>query len=193
MMPVEIPPNAWGYLTWLKQCIYLAETDRMRFEWIIEYLFTIDYWWTIPTDDNMAMVGLKFRRTYMEGSGDTGIAGWNDDRCTVLEFILAVAYSGETQLLGELDGNDRTYVWFWVMFEHLHLDQVTPGDYETVYNIIMRLLGRTYDPSGEGCLSGPLGRPVDMRTVIFWWQFNFWVTDVYHPQLWGTTPHWPVN
>lgn len=162
------------YLRYLKH--FLHSEEYPKDEWVLDFLFTIPYHWSIELDENLAYWGLKIRETYAEFSTDQEVFGYLDGMCSVLEMLMALAIRLEQEIMHEPDLGDRAYIWFWTMINKLRLDDAV--DIHQANGIVQSLLNRTYNPNGDGSVCGVLLRhPADLRTVDFWYQMSYWAEE----------------
>ena len=151
---------------------------------VLDTLIKLDYYWTVPNDDNREQDGLELRDEFCDEHGSwEGSEFPVEAPCSVLEFLIGLAkrmaYMGDGLVPFSSVGE-----WFWHMMHNLGLDGYTDlycldyDDYEeSIVRIITKLLDRTYEYDGEGGLF-PLAYPQrDQRDVEIWYQLNSYILE----------------
>ena len=162
---------------YLKTIISLVYDDRFgkSYKELMFYLYSREFYWSIPMDRNRALDGLALRDKY-------GYSGNPDEEpCTVLEMLIALACRIENQFMTSFDEGDRTGQWFWIMLTNLGLNRLDDDNFDTAIaeDIIDRFLDRKYEPNGENGALFVVDNPVaDMRTVEIWYQVNWYLSEM---------------
>lgn len=194
-MPTPVPDIRGG-------CIWEADDFRNAYDtWLpclvndgshsilLDLLHGVDFIWdeNIPRDADRASDGRYLRLRFSEESGlecpDEAL-GWP---CSFLEFLVALAYSIEDDLMYDPEEEDRSRKWFWLMMENAGLDEFDDGTmlasgmhaYYLVMETVNRILYREYDRDGSKGLF-PLKDPrMDQRLVEIWYQANAYFIEEY--------------
>lgn len=144
---------------------------------LLHILYTKEFVWLVPNDDNRVEDGRDLRYDFFEFEG-LKVHGsdkhWLDLGCSVLEMMIALAKRFAFEAGGSY--KDR----FWEMMQNLGLgglnDSVEFSEAE-VDEILDRLIWRTYEYNGSGGLF-PLIRPErDQRKVELWYQLSSYVLE----------------
>lgn len=172
---------AHSYYCWLLDKVHWREYGR--YERVLHYLFSRQFYWVVPMDRNRYIDGLALREDFAMEHGYP-MYFWRSylpEWCTVLEMMVALAQACEERLMGDPDFGDRTYIWFWIMMNKLGLDSMTDRRFNEVRadKVVSRVLDRTFQPDGSGGLFGRLSRPGDMREVEWWYQLNYYLMEYY--------------
>ena len=161
------------YFDWL-----IAKIDHRRraLDYIeaLHYLYERDFESLLSHDDNRASDGLYLR---YEFNGKES----NDQRCSCLEMLVALAVRCEKDIMGDPRESDKSWKWFWIMFENLGFGRMSDGRFDEAEadRILERFLGRKYRKDGKGGLF-PLKYPdEDQRKVEIWYQMCAYLNENY--------------
>lgn len=167
------------YLNWLYSQIGSVKLkDKSRTYWLLaKQLFTKEFVWIIPNDDNRREDGRDLRLEFIEECEiETVDPEWMKIGCSMLEMMIALSrrlsFQDDTEARG----------WFWRLIENLELEECTDRNYSpnlerVVDNILDRIIFRTYDFDGHGGLF-PLDEPFrDQREVEIWYQMNSYLIE----------------
>jgi hypothetical protein len=164
------------YLNWLYARIgSVRETRKSKTYWsLFRLLYTTEFVWLIPNDDNRVEDGRDLRYEFRDEMGLTHVPSWwMSMECSVLEMILAL-----TEKLAFED--DRTPSrWFWELMMNLNLSGYNDGNFneQRVAEIVHNLIWRTYEDDGRGGLF-PLRHPrQDQRRVEIWYQSQAYLIE----------------
>lgn len=167
------------YLDWLySQVGSVKDRNRRRTYWsLLGQLFTTQFVWFVPNDDNRAAAGRYLRQEFLAQAGvKPADTDWMGAPCSVLEMMIALsrelafeAYSGEPR------------EWFWHLIDNLQIrfcDSEWTAKVQAFVNDVMnRLIFRTYGPDGRGGLF-PLNKADrDQRNVEIWYQLNAYLLE----------------
>lgn len=163
-----------SYLDWLEWIVFPDINECKCYSKVLSGLFDIEFDWKIDHDRNRAKDGLGLRERYEE---EMDVSCWKDGPCSVLEMMVALAMRCEDQIMYDPDEGDRTWMWFWEMFNNLGLSALTDDffDEREFRAVVSRFLGRRYRRDGYG---GPFYIPeteLDMRKVELWYQLNYYL------------------
>jgi hypothetical protein len=169
-----------------------SQVEQQYFEWLIsqidirgtrtfydlfEMLFTIEFVWTVPHDNNRLQDGLdlrtEFLNGYPRGSRQKIYLGKG---ATVLEVLIALS-----RRLAFTAGG-RAEDWAWQLLANLRLNKMTDPFTENkarkVDNIIETLIWRQYRDDGFGGFF-PLNWPdKDQTQVEIWYQMQKYVNEI---------------
>jgi hypothetical protein len=135
---------------------------------ILKKLFTKEFVWIIPNDDNRAEDGRDLRYEFINQQGLANVdQHWMQLGCSMLEMLIALS----RRLSFEDDGEPR--IWFWHLMENVGLgfynDNETIPDQE-VDEILDRIIWRTYKRNGSGGLFPLKKSKEDQRKIELWYQ-----------------------
>ena len=163
-----------AYLEWLYSQVGIVQNrNPARSHWqLIQQLYTKQYYWFIPNDDNRVEDGKALRDAFLNETGfqlNDPYGTWATIECSMLEMLIALAQ----RVAFESDGQSAE--WFWRLMHNLELDGYTDNLYGNdvsmeVNEVLDRLNNRTYAASGVGGLF-PLRRTnIDQRKTELWYQ-----------------------
>jgi len=169
------------YLTWLYGVIFGHQIETQY--WLLaNTLFKIDYYWTIPNDDNRGEDGKQFRHDFSLGYFNA-LRSWWDGPCTVFEMITGVACRME-DILENPVRRSNIGDWFILLISNLGLKSFTDDNWSSdkeheVHKKIDILLKRNYDRYGNGGLFPLEGSRVknDQRKVEIWYQMMSYIDE----------------
>lgn len=165
------------YLEWLYFQVGnpRAKGFRNTYWVLMRQLFTTEFVWSVPNDDNRVEDGKDLRYEFLvETQAPYVHQEFMDIGCSVLEMMIALAR--RVSFLTDTPVES----WFWHMLNNLGLSQCNDasGDFtQHVDNALEALIFRTYDPSGRGGLF-PLRRPdKDQTQVEIWYQMGAYILE----------------
>ncbi len=167
------------YLTWLySQVGSVKMRTPSRTHWaLIRQLYTKEFVWLIPNDDNRVEDGRDLRHEFIdsEGIGDVD-SNWMILGCSMLEMLIGLS----RRLSFEAEGEPR--VWFWHMIETLEVSyndkKYNKQHYREIDEVLDRVIWRTYSPEGRGGLF-PLRRTTqDQRDIELWYQLSAYLLEL---------------
>lgn len=164
------------YLSWLYGCVAdpeIANPDRTYWT-LFQHLFTKEYVWIIPNDDNRVEDGRCLRYEFIEDLGlDNVDPDWMHLGCSMLEMLIALS----RRLSFQGGGEPRDA--FWHLIDNLGLNIVDRIRYprSRIEEVLDRQIWRTYKSNGAGGLF-PLKHPRrDQRDVEIWVQLNEYLLE----------------
>lgn len=171
------------YYRWLVQILrddYLA-TNYQKLLW---KLYQTNFYWELEYDGNRAADGKYLRMLFEDETGVRfGVRKIDEDQpCSVLEMMVALARKTEHDIMFNPDYGDRTGKWFWVMMENLGLDTYDDYGYfeENVDRILYVFMHHLYAPNGEeGGMFPNEYVERDLRKTDIWWQINAYLEKNY--------------
>lgn len=166
------------FLVWLYRQV--ADPDikdpSLTYWKLVKQLFTTEFVWIIPNDDNRSEEGKELRQRFIQEEGlDRVDPNWMDIGCSMMELILGLAHRLSFQAEGE------PHYWFWKLMENLDIHRYSDDrrfQRRRVADILDRVIFRTYGADGRGGLF-PLEHPdQDMRNVELWYQLSAYVLEL---------------
>lgn len=164
------------YFDWMYDLVYYKDfVKRNSYKKLLKHLNTIPFTYILDMDENREKDGisLRYRFGYTRGYSNYEIAKYLDNEpCSVLEMMVALANKCEESIMKDYEIGDRTGKWFWEMIISLRLSSMndTNFDREYVDEIINIFLDREYCPNGEGSLFTVRYAPKDFRQIEIWKQ-----------------------
>lgn len=161
------------YFEWLYAKIHLVEIPYNTYSKLLHLLYTTEFVWLLPGDDNRMEDGKDLRLDFIRESGLALDISWFDDGCSVLEMLVGFSRRASFQT----DIPEQT--WFWRFISNLGLADATDDEFDPqgVELILSDFVWRTYDYDGFGGLF-PLQDPrEDQRGVEIWYQFCEYIIE----------------
>jgi hypothetical protein len=169
------------YLEWLysQVCATIPKTPSKTHWKLLRQLYTKEFIWLVPNDDNRVEDGRDLRWEFIEDAGIRDAeAGWMRLGCSVLEMLVALS----RRCAFEADGTPQE--WFWRLIENLDLTRFNDSWYRREHNEAMiderlnRLIYRTYSYDGSYGGIFPLHEPTnDQRDVEIWYQMSAYLLE----------------
>lgn len=165
------------YLNWLYELIENPNTaNPSKTYWnLANHLYTKEYLWLIPNDDNRAEDGRFLREEFCEDLGlDDMDPHWVDLGCSMLEMLIALS-----RRLSFQDGGEPRD-WFWHLIDNLGLRITDRRRFpkNTVEGVLDTIIWRTFNRDGSGGLF-PLRHPKDdQRDVEIWSQLHAYLLEI---------------
>lgn len=159
------------YLTWLYGQVLEVKTRKSsRTFWnLFRQLFSIEFVWFVPNDDNRAEDGRELRCEWAANTKTEVDSNWLSLGCSFLELLIGLS----RRLAFETDGDAPS--WFWHLINNLgllgHHDR-SNFKIQDVDDITSRVIWRTYDKSGHGGLFPLQHTGNDQRQVEIWYQLS---------------------
>lgn len=165
------------YFVWLYSQVGSVDvSDPSQTYWrIIRQLYTKEFVWIVPHDDNRAADGRDLRHEFIEKKGLRNVdQNWLDLGCSMLELFIGVA----RRLSFEVDGESR--IWFWHLMRNVGLNghnDLAHWSEKKVDDILDRIIWRTYRPNGHGGMFPLQDAHEDQRHVDIWYQLNAYLLE----------------
>lgn len=160
------------YLRWLySQVGRIRSKPKSKTYWgFLRQLYTMEFVWIVPNDDNRVADGVYLRNEFLDESGiSLPDESWMVLGCSFLEMLIALS----RRLSFEAEGEPLD--WFWHLITNLQLTEwndTRKFPAEEITEKLNAVIWRTYDPDGSGGLF-PLKNPTeDQRCVEIWYQLN---------------------
>lgn len=142
---------------------------------MMKALFTREFVWLIPNDDNRLEDGKDLRYEFVDDVALKDVAlEWIKVGCSMLELLIALS----RRLAFEAEGERRD--WFWQLIENLGLREYNDRKRfteEEVYHILDKVIWRQYEPNGSGGLFPLKHTTRDQRQVELWYQLSEYVIE----------------
>lgn len=167
------------YLTWLySQVASVKLKNPAKTTWsLIRQLYTKEFIWLIPNDDNRVEDGRDLRHDFVnECDIENPDPAWLDLGCSMLEMLIALS----RRLAFEAEGEARD--WFWTLLHNAGIWISSDIDYDDEYAAMVdekleTIIWRRYDPSGQGGLFPLQYEYGDQREVELWYQLSAYVLE----------------
>lgn len=146
-----------------------------RTHWsLTRQLFTKEFLWFVPNDDNRVEDGKYLRYEFLETNGiESPDSNWMGLGCSMLEMLIGLS----RRLSWQSDGEPRE--WFWELLENIEIAQYNDREYNTdkkiadrIDEVLNRVIWRTYDQDGVGGLFPLMEADKDQRKVEIWYQLS---------------------
>lgn len=160
-----------GYLSWLYGQVADVRTRKSsKTYWdLFRQLYSTEFVWLIPNDDNRAADGKELRREWAAEVGINPDPEWLALECSFLEMLIGLS----RRISFETD--EEPEYWFWHLLDNLGLhgfndrSHYSPEEVQTRINTVIM---RTYDPDGCGGLFPMQRTREDQREVELWYQLS---------------------
>ena len=171
------------YFEWLYDIVCKNNFhEQNSFRKLLMLLHSVEFTYTIPSDDNQAERGINLRWIYsLEMDRDhEEVRHFIDGPCSVLEMMVALAVRCEDHIMEDAEFGNRTGVWFWDMLTNLGIDQACDCNFSIyeVDDIIERFLNREYEPDGRGGLFTVENCEYDLRDIEIWYQLHLYLSTI---------------
>lgn len=164
------------YLGWLYEFFGDREASSPSHTYwkLAHKLYTKEFVWFVPNDDNRVDDGVCLRYEFIEDLGLEDVdPDWLHLGCSVLEMLIGVS-----RRLSFLDGGELSE-WFWHLIDNLGLRyndrRKLPND--LVEEVLDCLIWRTYKRNGAGGLFPLRYADRDQRDVEIWYQLNSYLLE----------------
>lgn len=156
-------------------------SKELSFNKLLRRLNDTEFVYSIRRDENRAEDGISLRYRYLKSVGhpeDFELV--EDEPCSILEMMVALAIRMEESIMDDPEIGDRTGQWFWGMVVNLGLGSMTDGRYDEEYvdYVLDRFLDRDYEPDGRGGLFRVKHTDEDLRFVEIWYQMNWYLDEL---------------
>jgi hypothetical protein len=159
------------YLTWLYGQVAEVKTRKSsRTYWdLLRQLYSIEFVWFVPNDDNRAEDGRELRSEWAAELGELVNPEWLSLGCSFLEMLIALS----RRLAFEAEGD--TSSWFWHLLNNMELLGFNDRSHfseQEVEDRTSTVIWRTYGYDGNGGMF-PLRNPnQDQRKTEIWYQLS---------------------
>lgn len=165
----------YEYYEWLISQIHIP--NNKTYLYLFERMHNLEFFWTVPNDDNRVHDGLDLRGEFLNGTRrKLSIDG---DGVSILEVLVSLS-----RRVAFTAGGDAPQ-WAWKLLKNLHLtkmfDPLSDDNIERIDEILDAVVWRTYRRDGQGGFF-PLKNAVDDQTKIeIWYQLNAYVMEMNKP------------
>lgn len=165
------------YFEWLysRICSVRARDPRRSYWKLFKILFTKEFVWIIPNDDNRVEDGKDLRYEFLRDKGiEPDDKHWLDMGCSMLEMMIAIS----RRLAFQTSGDPAE--WFWEILENLDLAGYNDRVYipkDRIDEILNRVIYRTYRRSGKGGMFPLMKSDKDQRDVELWYQLSAYLLE----------------
>ncbi|MCA1800215.1 MAG: hypothetical protein LC687_01750 [Actinobacteria bacterium] len=167
------------YFEWLyvQVCSIETENPLRSYRLLLHTMYTTEFVWLIPNDDNRVEDGKELRYEFLE---DIGVSPnqrdklWLDLGCSFLEMLVALSRRLS------FEAGDSAQVWFWHMLENIGLADMNDGVdifEDQVEETLNRVTWRTYGYNGGGGLFPLVYPEEDQRKVELWYQLSNYILE----------------
>lgn len=169
------------YFSWLYSQLgsVKLKTPSKTYWSLLKQLFTKEFVWFIPNDDNRVEDGRDLRYEFLDHV-DLSYPDqeWMYLGCSMLEMILGLS----RRLAFEAEGEPR--VWFWEFMDNLKLEQYSDARYDDIVDEDVNakldtVIWRTYDRNGNGGLFPLRHAAKDQRKIELWYQKSAYILERY--------------
>lgn len=167
------------YFDWMIRLVCDKRYSKGRsWERLMRNLHMWEFTPLMEMDENRIRDGIGLRDRFEQETG-WDVSDMDDDACSVLEMMLALAIRCEEHVMANPDIGNRTGKWFWSMVENLGIADMDDANFDGEYfdHVIMRFLDREYEPDGKGGLFTVHRNNRDMRDVDIWYQAMWHLSD----------------
>lgn len=171
------------YYKWL--CNFTKNTNSKvktikTYDKLLEILYYHEFIPIVPHDDNRAEDGISLRWRF---SREFGVNYNPDEKCSILEMMIALALRCEEQIMDDPDIGNRTSYWFWLMIRNMGLfkysdDKFTSKTTNIIEDKLDIFINREYECNGKGGLFVIENCKYDLRTVEIWYQMCWFLDDL---------------
>lgn len=172
------------YFEWLYSNVAATRNrNPSRSYWkLLRQLYTKEFVWLIPNDDNRMEDGKELRYEFLDVEGIDEIdRNWMDLGCSMLEMLIALARRASFEY-------DRMtpVEWFGIFLHNLELDRYNDLAYDSrvsrqIDEVLDRVIFRSYSPNGHGGVFPLQHTTRDQRKVELWYQLAEYVLEEYPP------------
>jgi hypothetical protein len=173
------PPVDDRYLEWLyKHFAAVRNRNPARSYWkLAKQLYTTEFVWLIPNDDNRVEDGVLLREEFVSERGSDGVTQeWMALGCSVLEMMVALA-NRAADLTGEEAAD-----WMQRFFTNLDIVEYRDNKYnktaqDKTNDILEVFIYRAYREDGQGGLFPLQHSSHDQTKVELWYQLNEYILE----------------
>lgn len=172
------PPLDELYFLWLYRQVAVEDQRDLSRSYLklLRKLFTKEFIWIVPNDDNRREDGRDLRSEFLEEEHISDVdLNWLHLGCSMLELLIGLARRLSFQAEGEPNS------WFWTLIENVELERFNDNvrlPHDRIDQILERIIWRTYQPDGLGGLF-PLNQwnGIDQREVELWYQMHSYILE----------------
>lgn len=169
------------YFNWLYDIVCSSRVNySVSYEKMFHYMHQKEFIFIIENDINRAKDGTNLRYRYATLRNDENIFEiLNNEPCSILEMMVAIAIRCEENIMTNIEYGDRTTQWFWNMMSNIGISFMTDDRYDEIFleNKLNILLKRQYRPDGKGGLFYIRNCKDDLRNVEIWTQLCWYLNN----------------
>lgn len=171
-----------AYFEWLYSLVASTRNRNPSHTYwkMLRQLYTKEFVWLIPNDDNRMEDGKELRLEFLAAVGIDEIdPEWMALGCSMLEMLIALARRASFEY------DDVTPVeWFGIFLTNLEIDRMndaefTPSLSRQLDETMDKLIFRNYRSNGHGGLFPLNNASRDQRKVELWYQLAAYVLERY--------------
>lgn len=173
-----------AYFNWLFDIINTDSCySQLNYTKLLDYLYHIEFKYSIPHDANRASDGISLRYVFGEKNGyeyDFIKESFSHIPCTMLEMMIGLACRIEIDIMSDYHYGNRENQWFWNMITSLNLGSMDDRNFSKKYvdDCLERFFNRDYSPNGNGGLFTVSNPPEDLRKIEIWTQAMWFLNDI---------------
>lgn len=190
-MSIKKKVSCGEYYEWLVDQV--DDYDSCKYKVLMLYLWTKEFYSSIPMDENRASDGKELRSLYMDETDQTG-TGVPEGPCRVLEVLVALSKRINDDILMEESGKRGTGKYFWEMLSNLGVDsrhsdaKITvarqnsedgKSGMDDLEEKVTIWLDRKYKKTGFGGIFPLRYTRHDQRTTELWYQMHEYLNERY--------------
>jgi hypothetical protein len=173
-----------AYFDWLYAQVGLGKRVKLSqsYRLLLRALFTKEFIWLVPNDDNRIADGKDLRFEFLETRGIPGSrisdqeGNWTEMGCSMLELFIGLAHrcSFET--------DEPFEPWFWQILKNIEIDgfnDARPFDKELVDAKLDAVIWRTFDKSGNGSIFPLHDTNQNQRKIELWYLLSQYILERY--------------
>lgn len=169
------------YFKWICSIIFPDELVRNNYINVLNLLYITKFEYILPLDENRKKDGIDLRYHFSYACKipyDIIQNTFDNDNCSVLEMLVALAKRFEDDVMSDYVHGDRTHEWFWIMFNNLGLNMYADSSwninsYNEVQNILQKFMFRQYNSDGtDGGLFVYKNPLYNLTTMQLWDQMG---------------------
>lgn len=172
------PPLDELYLIWLTSLVSdpNIKEPSLTYHTLLEQLYTKEFIWVIPNDDNRVADGLDIRAEFVRSQGLGEVdPSWLGLGCSMLELMIGLSRRLSFEAEGEPDH------WFWKLVQNLGLSRYNDSrkryPRSQIDAILDAVIWRTYDYNGLGGFFPLRDPPTDQRREELWYQLCHYILE----------------
>lgn len=170
------------YFQWLYDWMCEGRYHQdISYKKLLMHLHDTNFTYLIRNDQNRAEDGISLRYRFAKNASIEEPIGYIldclDEKCSVLEMMIALANRCEEDYMDDPAFGDRTAQWFWGMITNLNLGSMIDTRYDKRYvdKALYNFLHRKYEADGRGGLFRIRNCKEDMRKVEIWYQMCYFL------------------
>lgn len=168
-----------SYFEWLYNQVADPDIENPTLTYwkILRKLYSREFVWTVPHDENRAEDGKQLRKEFIDDLALKRVdKNWMNLGCSVFELMVGLSRRLEFEADGE------PHYWFWTLMDNIGIsrysdDQRIPN--EKIERILDTIIYRKYKRNGLGGFFPLKHAAKDQRKVELWYQLNAYVREIY--------------